>query len=499
MIRIRMKQEFGTLNNTTDAVLSSSKREFLIGAVVFFVSCAVYLQYGLNGWLARDPAIYMYGGQQMAQGVPPYVSIFDVRGPLTPILPGIGVIIGRFLHMDDLIAVRIFFLVISALTCVSIYLLTKQLIQSERSGLLAAAIFLGFVPFSRRAAAGPDGKTPMILFETLNLYFTSRKKWFWGGVFGAMAGLVWQPMAVFAFVTLAIAAFQPREDRWKAILKSSLGIAFPLVLVSLYFFWFGAFRDFFEGAVTFQFKYMKLEREPILQHLLDPFNVIFLKYRSSIPAILIGIVIILYFYWWRRKESGSIFSMLSQDQFAPFLLSLPFPFLWSFRDFQAYPDFYVFLPYVAVAFGFFLENAIRKIPSPVFTLVICIVFALSAGYQLRLIREETGIQSQRKAAKELDEKYGNKKLMSIGVPEVLVLLKRTNPSKYAFLLRGMDRKIGAETPGGFMGWFQQLEDSGVDVIVIGPMEVDRKRIVMDWLDAHYKREEIWPWKLYVKR
>src|SRR5215471_18734382 len=127
MIRIRMKQDFGTLNNNTDAVLSSSKREFLICAALFFVSCGVYLQYGLNGWLARDPAIYMYGGQQMAQGVPPYVSIFDVRGPLTPILPGIGVIIGRLLHMDDLIAVRIFFLMISALTCVSIYLLTKQL------------------------------------------------------------------------------------------------------------------------------------------------------------------------------------------------------------------------------------------------------------------------------------------------------------------------------------------------------------------------------------
>src|SRR5262249_45209389 len=239
--------------------------------------------------------------------------------------------------------------------------------------------------------------------------------------------------------------------------------------------------------------------EPLVQHFMVPFDVVFLKYRSSIPAILIGIVIVHYFYWWRRKESGSIFAMFSQDRFAPFLLSLPFPLLWSVRDFQAYPDFYVFLPYIAVAFGFFLEYAIRKIPSPAMALVICIVFVLSAGYQLRLIREETGVESQRKAAEEFNRKYGNRKVMSIGVPEVLVLTNRTNPSRYAFLLRGMDRKLAAETRGGFIGWFAQLENSGVDVIVIGPMEVDRRRIVMDWLDAHYKREEIWPWKLYVKR
>src|SRR3712207_9105294 len=47
----------------------------------------------------------------------------------------------------------------------------------------------------------------------------------------------------------------------------------------------------------------------------------------------------------------SLGNVATRETFAPVLLSLPFPVIWSMMDFQGYPDFFVFIPYVAIGFG----------------------------------------------------------------------------------------------------------------------------------------------------
>ena len=55
----------------------------------------VYSRYGLHGELGRSGGITLYGGQKMSEGIPPYVGIFDIPGPLAPMLAGLGVILSN--------------------------------------------------------------------------------------------------------------------------------------------------------------------------------------------------------------------------------------------------------------------------------------------------------------------------------------------------------------------------------------------------------------------
>jgi hypothetical protein len=106
---------------------------------------------------------------------------------------------------------------------------------------------------------------------------------------------------------------------------------------------------------------------------------------------------------------------------------------------------------------------------------------------------------QQKAAAQVRARFGEEaKVVSIGVPQLLVLLRDRNPNAYAFIIRGIDREIALRTPGGFEGWLQELGAYDPDVIAFGKTSGRHKPELMDWLDSHYQREQIGPWILYVK-
>ena len=63
--------------------------------ILGIVAVIVYVLHGFDGYLNRDRAIYSYAGQQVAEGVPPYLGILNRAGPLAHVIPGIGVIATR--------------------------------------------------------------------------------------------------------------------------------------------------------------------------------------------------------------------------------------------------------------------------------------------------------------------------------------------------------------------------------------------------------------------
>ena len=63
--------------------------------VVAVVSLVVYALHGVHGALTRDLGIYAYAGQQVADGVPPYLGVLNRAGPLAHVLPGVGVLVAR--------------------------------------------------------------------------------------------------------------------------------------------------------------------------------------------------------------------------------------------------------------------------------------------------------------------------------------------------------------------------------------------------------------------
>ena len=113
--------------------------------VVAIMASFVYGIYGFQGTLGRDEGIYVYSGQQMADGVPPYVSVFDHKGPLSPMLCGFAVAFGRSIGMDDILACRAIFFGISVLSVVSVFVLSEKVFGSLRGAFFSALILCGFL------------------------------------------------------------------------------------------------------------------------------------------------------------------------------------------------------------------------------------------------------------------------------------------------------------------------------------------------------------------
>jgi hypothetical protein len=100
------------------------------------------------------------------------------------------------------------------------------------------------------------------------------------------------------------------------------------------------------------------------------------------------------------------------------------------------------------------------------------------------------------------------KLVSIGSPQVLVLLHRTNPNPYLWITAGVDREIEAHTPGGFEGWLRELGAYNPDVIAFfgegqsllptDTLTSEHRQELRNWLYTHYHVEKVGPWWLYVK-
>ena len=82
-------------------------KRLVVPSCVFAVALITFSQYGFYGKLLRDDAIFLYGGQRLAEGVAPYLGIFDVKGPIAPMVAGLGALISKWLGWDDVYTVRL--------------------------------------------------------------------------------------------------------------------------------------------------------------------------------------------------------------------------------------------------------------------------------------------------------------------------------------------------------------------------------------------------------
>lgn len=511
------------------------------GALVLALLCALilaaYPTQNFGAGLSRDGAIYLYSGQQLLQGVPPYVSIFDHKGPLTPLLSGAGVFVADLLDASHVMSVRVLFFILGCATIAAAYALSRRLLKSARGAVFATITFIGFFSFGRYAVAEPEAKTPMLLFQTLSLLLTSQKRWFLAGISGSMAMLIWQPMAVFTLVTLILAATKPGEvGRRCAVLRTLAGALSPVAAVVLCFYLWGALYELINGAVLFNFRYLDQERLSFLAQVARAAEAIFVGYSSvfvpvtiasMLAIVLVGFFALIRLYVTRLRRivaTGASARELLDSRFAPLLLSLPFPAAWSLLDFQGYPDFYVFLPYVALGFGGFLDYAVRRAASrrraaprkarrnlsagactmlAILAVASSMIIVSPAQRASSLTIQQHGIsptdlEDQRLAAQEIERRYGeDARIVSIGVPQLLVLLHETNPNPYAFVIRGIDNEIAQTTPGGFDGWLQQIQSHDPDVIALGPTTGDHEEMLRNWLNENYEREDVGPWVVFV--
>ena len=221
--------------------------------VVAAVSVVVYTLHGFHGALTRDLGVYSYAGQQVADGVAPYVGILNRAGPLAHVLPGVGVLIARVGGFDDLLTMRVLFMLIATACVATTYLLGRDLFRSRGAGLVSAGTLLAFHGFIQYASNGPREKTPMTLFIICALWALTRRWWFTAGVFVSLATLCLQTAFFSTFVAVVVGALLIAQGgRLRALGRIALGGLVPMGVLGVWFALAGSLGAAIDGFVDHQ-------------------------------------------------------------------------------------------------------------------------------------------------------------------------------------------------------------------------------------------------------
>ena len=482
----------------------------IIVAVMIIAVAGVYRLFGLRGGMTRDIAGYLYAGQHVAEGVPPYVSIFTHKGPLSPLLIGASIAAGRLIHLDDIYAARLVFMGVGLLAVLSTALLASDLLRSQRAFLLAGFAMLTFLGLTHHATSGPDPKLPMLPFQALALLLTARRRWFWAGVCGALVALVWQPMGIYIIVAFILACLRPRQERLRAAGLVVAGGLIPTALIVAYFAYMRALPALADGYVVFNVLYLERGSATFGQHLWVIADRVIRSYRIALPIVLLGFAAMIGLWPWRRRRAGSWKAALTTDPFAPVLLTFPLPIIWSLKDFQGPADFFVFIPYcalgVAVLGELGLQALERRQVSPLIVRAIlagaCVGMFVGGALDARAGRNTT-LDAQRDSAAMLRARFGdNMRVLSLERPEPLVLLHKTQPDPFLWSRAGFDRYIQVRYPGGFAGLLEGYKRFDPDVVGILSEHVIRPQYhdeLLAWLKAGYVKEQFGLWVVYYRK
>ena len=158
------------------------------GPLLALVAGVVYALHGFGHYLSRDLALYAYAGQRVADGVAPYEGVVNRAGPLSHLVPGVGAFLGRLVGVDDLLAMRAFFLVLSSVCVWLAYLMGRDLLHSRAAGWSVAAALLYVNGFTQYATGGPREKTTLVLFLLAALIAVARRSPLW-----AASSSAWRP------------------------------------------------------------------------------------------------------------------------------------------------------------------------------------------------------------------------------------------------------------------------------------------------------------------
>ena len=486
---------------------------WLIPIALLLISLLVYTRYGFSGRLGFDEGLFAYGAGQLIQGVPPYVSVFVIKGPISIFVLAGAVLLGNVAGVDQVLAMRIAGLTASCLSALFIYSLGVELFRGKRAGIFIALTFLTFYTFGRYASSGPRAKTFMVAFLILALWLAARREWFWAGFAGALAALTWQPTAILPALMFFVALLQGDSNgvrRVRSGLAVAAGVALPLGATIAYFAATGTLREAIDATVLFNVKYLNRGAASLLDHITRPMQLSVVGYPGQWLIILVGSLMILALFLQRVGRAGGIAPFLRNDRFATLLLSFPLFVLWSLVDFGSATDLFVLLPSFAIGFGWFLLRGVDAVAGVavrqpwqrvIFVGLFCLALTVAAGYPLE-IAEPDVLSEQRQAVREIESLLGDDGvLLTLHAPEVLVLTGRANPTRYLYLLGGSDRYVDDYEENGFDGWMDRLEQLEPQVVVLGTSKVLRQGVppaYRAWLAEKYEKQKVWHWDIYVR-
>ncbi len=457
------------------------------GPVLALVAAAVFLLRGFEGALLPDVALYAYAGQQLADGVPPYVAVLNRAGPYAHALPGLGALIGQLLGVDELLAMRVVMMVVSAGCVWLAYLVGRDVFASRAAGLVGAATLFSFQGFITFATGGPREKTTMVLFVLAALWALSRGRWLLSGGAVALATLTWQPafFPATAAVLAAVALLPTRGAQLRALVRYSIG-GLVVVGVTLVPLWAaGSLPEFYEGFLGVHLGYTTqaglLERPAGAA-----WGDVRAGYGWSAYLLALGtaaaVVLALEQLRGRHRRDRRQGTTVALGAGTMGCVG------WFCVSFQGWPDAMVILPFAAVAVGG-LAHRLASVLSERWTLRSAVVVALvivlaAAGWSWSTRPEE--LPAQRAVTRDVLHAAGpDATIQGIATLQAHVLSGRRNPSRYVNFGGGLYRYVDDQLPGGLEGFAQDLERRRPTLIVTGGTSLPRFKWLRPVLSRHY--------------
>lgn len=431
------------------------------------VALVVYLMHGFDGPLLRDSGIYAYGGQRVAEGVPPYVAIANRAGPLAHILPGGAVAVARVVGVDDILAIRVFYMLISV-ACVGLaYLLGRDLFRSRLAGVATAATVISFHGFIWLATYGPREKTPLVLFALAALLAIAHQRWLTTGFLVALATLVWQPVffALFSGAVVAVLLGVPARDWWRAAVRIAVGGLVPAVVTVASYAAVGQLPVFWESFVLINAQYTTKAAHTLLSSADTSWKTLSSGFGASVwllvggaVAMVVAAVVVL----WKPRDPRTAAVVAAGTGC---LIAL----LWTFRAFDSWPDAFLVLPFAAIGIGAVMAAiAARVSPRVAVGVVVTLSLACTAtavGYAVSDRNER--LNGQRRATATVLRVLPDATIFSVNAPQPLVISGQRQGTRFHAFGNGMTPYIRDTFPGGLRGYAKYIEDHDLTVIALG--------------------------------
>lgn len=438
---------------------TTSRGPLLDAVGVGLVAAAVYALHGFQGRLDRDLGVFVYGGERVAHGTPPYVANFNTVGPLADLIPGIATAAGRLVGIGPVLAPRLLDWVLAAACCALLTVLGREVTGSRVTGILAAALFLPFGSFLNLATDGPREKTAMVLFVIAALILLERRRLLLAGVATGLATLTWQP-ALLPLVAAAggAALLGPRRLRGLALFVA--GGAATAAVAAAAFAAVGALPRAFEAFVVANVLWV--HQPSAFGRPRGTWDLLWHGYGPMLAVAVVGPVVLLVLALRRRTV-----------RFAPLAAGGVVAVGWTAAVVNGAPDLFVVLPFGALGTAILIGGAAARLAGrsrPVALILVTSVAAVSvvgAGAEAVLTREHRLVVQVRDVRAVLRSVPKGSALAAIDAPEPMALSDRVDPTPFLILDPGEVGYLDHRTPGGLVGYLQRLLSRNTPLLAVG--------------------------------
>ena len=457
-------------------VLARLRRLDPLPAVIVAVCLVVWGVRGFGAALTRDGALYLYAGQLVASGEAPYEGVLNRSGPLSHLLPGVGVALGRLTGTGDAVGAKAFYLALLLAAPALVYLIARDVYGSRLAGVAAAAALLSIRIVGTTWATGPEAKLPMMVGLVATLLLLVRRRWLWAGVATALATLTWQPV----LFTLAPAAAVMLLTQRGGLRRRALAVAwyaaggFATLAVTLIYFWLaGALDVFVEAFWTVNREYTDqtggFDRPfAVIGHLRAGLGWSFYPFAlGCMLSVALGIAAVKVRHTSPRRASASL----------AFAVATVTSALWIGMAFNRAPDALTLYPLAALGLGggvgvlaHLVGRTEAKLPRRLLIGAIACWVAVCAAITLdtSLTRRGTdNIAGQRAmAVAPFRHLPDDVTVYSFEAPQALALTGTESISRYILFGHGLFGYVDATWPGGLPGYAGWLIQEEPDVLFV---------------------------------